>query len=223
MAERLSKEQWLERKNETMDNLYGMIGEQVEKTLTDKFELKTYLHAQGRLGKTSLANTMLVCAQMPDARYIAGYDDWQSKERSVKKGEKGIQVIEAGREYTRKDGSVGVGFLPKKVFDVSQTQGKPLQERNFSKSVEKHICRELQNTEMQSEFEGACVKIVVNARYGVAGKDQLPDIPEDIQNFDSKEKRELLQDIREGALDVMERVNAAYFEERQKQKNEQSR
>ncbi len=223
MEQEFNVEQWAEQQKETMEHLYDIIGKGVEKTLTDKFALQTYLHAQGRLGRTSLANTLLITAQMPEACYLASYDDWQGKERSVKKGEKSIKVIEAGREYTRMDGSMGVSFKPRKVFDVSQTHGKPMKERSFSRSVEKHINREFSATHFSNDFEKACAEVIIHARYGISLKEELPDIPTEIKNLDAKEKRDLLQDIRECAQGIIERVDVAYFKERQQHKNEQYR
>ena len=84
---------------------------------------------QARLGKTSVANTLLVVAQKPDATFIANYDDWQKRGRSVKRGEKAALVLEANGEYERPDGTMGVNFDVKRVFDISQTYGKPIRER----------------------------------------------------------------------------------------------
>jgi N-terminal domain of anti-restriction factor ArdC len=94
--------------------------------------LTEYLNMQSRLGKTSVGNTLLVLSQKPDATYIADYDDWQKKGRSIRKGEKGMLVLEADGEYAREDGSMGVSFKAKSVFDVSQTSGQQLRERTQS-------------------------------------------------------------------------------------------
>lgn len=106
-----------------------MIEEMSEKTLTDPSALSDYLNMQARLGKTSVANTLLVVAQKPDATFIANYDDWQKRGRSVKRGEKAALVLEANGEYERPDGTMGVNFDVKRVFDISQTYGKPIRER----------------------------------------------------------------------------------------------
>ena len=36
-----------------------------------------------------------------------------------KKGSKGIEILEPGNEYQRRDGSIGINYNPKTVFDVS--------------------------------------------------------------------------------------------------------
>ena len=43
----------------------------------------------------------------------------------MKKNQKGIVILEPGDEYTREDGSIGVSYNPKKVFDITQTTCAP--------------------------------------------------------------------------------------------------
>ena len=123
------REVWAQQKREQRQELYNLIEEMSEKTLTDPSALSDYLNMQARLGKTSVANTLLVVAQKPDATFIANYDDWQKRGRSVKRGEKAALVLEANGEYERPDGTMGVNFDVKRVFDISQTYGKPIRER----------------------------------------------------------------------------------------------
>lgn len=123
------REAWAEQKREQRQELYDLIDEMSEKTLADPSALSDYLNMQSKLGKTSVANTLLVVAQKPDATFIANYDDWQKRGRSVKRGEKGTLVLEANGEYERPDGTMGVNFDVKRVFDISQTYGKPARER----------------------------------------------------------------------------------------------
>lgn len=129
MEQPFDREAWAEQKREQRQELYDLIDEISEKTLADPSALSDYLNMQARLGKTSVANTLLVVAQKPDATFIANYDDWQKRGRSVKRGEKGMMVLEANGEYERPDGTIGVNFDVKRVFDISQTYGKPARER----------------------------------------------------------------------------------------------
>lgn len=89
------RDTWAQQKREQRQELYDLIEEMSEKTLADPSALSDYLNMQARLGKTSVANTLLVVAQKPDATFIANYDDWQKRGRSVKRGEKGTLVLEA--------------------------------------------------------------------------------------------------------------------------------
>ena len=123
------REVWAQQKREQRQELYNLIEEMSEKTLTDPSALSDYLNMQARLGKTSVANTLLMIAQKPNATFISGFDDWQKRGRSVKRGEKAALVLEANGEYERPDGTMGVNFDVKRVFDISQTYGKPIRER----------------------------------------------------------------------------------------------
>ncbi len=129
-AQQYDREAWIEQKRTQRQALYDTIDEMADKTLSDPSALSDYLNTQARLGKTSVANALLVTAQKPDATQLMSYDDWQQKGRSVKKGEKAIEVLEANGEYERPDGTMGINFDVKRVFDVSQTYGKPIRERS---------------------------------------------------------------------------------------------
>ena len=104
-----------------------------------------------RFHKYSVNNTMLIYMQKPDATVVAGFNKWRDQfGRNVLKGEKGIKII-APTPYKKKieeaklDPDTKLPMLdangkaimeekeikipmykPVTVFDVSQTEGKPL-------------------------------------------------------------------------------------------------
>ena len=123
------KEQWAQQKQEKRQELYDMIDEMADRVLSEPEMLGTYIKMQARLGMTSVANTLLIAAQKPEASYVMSYDDWAQKGRSVKRGENGFFILKANGEYTREDGSLATSYDAKRVFDVSQTHGKPIQQR----------------------------------------------------------------------------------------------
>lgn len=49
--------------------------------------------------------------------------DWQEDGVKVSKGAKSLSILEPV-EYAKKDGSTGIAYNVKKVFDVSQTNGR---------------------------------------------------------------------------------------------------
>ena len=124
-----NKEAWAQRKQAERAKLYEAIDGMTDLTFSSDKTLSNYLGMQSRLGRTSVANTLLVLAQKPDATYVMSFDDWHQRGRSVKRNEKALIVLEANGEYQREDGTTGTSFDAKRVFDVSQTQGKPLRER----------------------------------------------------------------------------------------------
>lgn len=127
--------------------------EQGIKELFESEKYMSYLSVMSRFHRYSVNNTMLIYMQKPDATLVAGYNKWKDQfERHVKKGEHGITII-APTPYKKKieeqkldpdtkapildkDGKIVTEekeieipmFRPVKVFDVSQTDGKPLPE-----------------------------------------------------------------------------------------------
>ncbi len=92
------------------------------------------LDVQARFHTYSFGNCALILSQRPDATRVAGFHTWKKLGRSVKKGEKGIQILApAGlgrREVEKADGTTDertwLRFRVAYVFDVSQTEGEPL-------------------------------------------------------------------------------------------------
>jgi len=95
------------------------------------------LKAMGRFHNYSLGNAILIGFQKPDATHVAGFRTWQKLGRYVKRNEKGIAIM-APIVYRRKarpdDGDKDTDdetistFKTAYVFDISQTDGKPLPE-----------------------------------------------------------------------------------------------
>mgnify|MGYP003623309674 CR=1 FL=1 len=77
-----------------------------------------------RFDRKSVWIELLITALMPEATQLKDVSSWIESSVSIKKQQKGIVILEPGEEYTRDDGSVGVSYNVKKVFDVSQTTSK---------------------------------------------------------------------------------------------------
>lgn len=96
--------------------------------------LTQYLAAISRFHKYSLHNVMLIVLQKPYATHVAGFHTWHKLGRHVRKGEKGINIFapilrrkkepESGTQQNLEE--MVLGYRPCTVFDVSQTEGKPL-------------------------------------------------------------------------------------------------
>jgi len=133
--------------------------EQGIKELFESEKYMRYLSVMSKFHRYSVNNTMLIYMQRPEATLVAGFNKWKNQfERHVKKGEHGITII-APTPYKKKieemkrdpdthapildaDGKAVMEekeieipmFRPVKVFDVSQTDGKPLPELSSSLS-----------------------------------------------------------------------------------------
>ena len=127
--------------------------EQGIKELFESEKYMRYLSVMSKFHRYSVNNTMLIYMQKPEATLVAGFNKWKNQfARHVKKGEHGITII-APTPYKKKieemkrdpdthapildaDGKAVMEekeieipmFRPVKVFDVSQTDGKPLPE-----------------------------------------------------------------------------------------------
>lgn len=135
-----------DRLKEITDGIEQGIGELFQ---SDKY--MQYLRTMSRFHTYSVNNQMLIFMQKPDATLVAGFNRWRDQfERHVKKGEKGIKII-APTPFKKKIEEQKLDPLTKapvldaeghvvmeereikipmykvvSVFDVAQTDGKPL-------------------------------------------------------------------------------------------------
>lgn len=133
------------------------------KELTDKLEkgikevftsdhYREYLSIMQKFHSYSFNNSMLIHMQKPNASYVAGYKTWETMERHVRKGEKGITIFAPcpyktkkevevldpktgqvkrdlqGKPMTEEKEITYASFKAISIFDISQTEGKPLPE-----------------------------------------------------------------------------------------------
>lgn len=115
------KDAWAQQKKELREMVYGMVDAVVEAVGSDGAVLQMYLDAQSRFSRYSVSNALLILAQKPDATQVRDFDAWKEQGAYIRKGEAGFYILEPGEEYQREDGTSGVSYNPKKVFDVSQT------------------------------------------------------------------------------------------------------
>ena len=153
------------KQDKQLQEITRKLEEGVKEMLTSE-NYTEYLKVMSQFHDYSFNNTMLIAMQKPEATLVAGYQAWQKKfERHVKKGEKGIQIIapapirekeevekidpvtnepvlkENGQPETEIITHVIPRFRVATVFDVSQTDGKPLPEfavEDLTASVENY-------------------------------------------------------------------------------------
>lgn len=119
-----NKEEWAAQKQKERADAYALIDTTAEKVAQDGGQFQKYLDVQARFDRYSVGNALLITAQMPEATRLSDFKTWKEADVYVKKGVSGITILEPGDEYTREDGSVGVSYNAKKVFDVSQTTSR---------------------------------------------------------------------------------------------------
>lgn len=100
-----------------------MIDSTAEEISENPDKLKAFLDVQARMDRYSSANALLIYSQLPEATRLKDFTGWGEDNVRVKKGAKSISILEPV-EYTKNDGSTGISYNVKKMFDVSQTNGK---------------------------------------------------------------------------------------------------
>lgn len=142
--------------NKTEQQRVKEITDKLEEGLKELFEsekYKSYLNTMSKFHNYSFNNTLLIAMQKPEATLVAGYKAWQKNfDRHVNKGEKAIRILAPApykikEERDKLDPVTGEllfdengmpqkenveitipAFRPVSVFDVSQTDGKPIPE-----------------------------------------------------------------------------------------------
>ncbi|MDQ2786759.1 MAG: hypothetical protein M3Y58_17355, partial [Chloroflexota bacterium] len=121
-----------------LDATIAVLTTKVEAIVTGE-EYRAYLKLLSRFHTYSANNVALILAQYPDATKVMGYGNkagttgWKSMGRQVRKGETAIRIIRPMHQTIRDENDdtaepvqVLRGFTTATVFDVSQTEGKPL-------------------------------------------------------------------------------------------------
>lgn len=127
------------KRDETLqlaENALKQLDQELQKGKSDL--LVKFLSTMSNFHSYSFNNQLLIVTQAPEATRVAGFNSWKKFGRFVKKGEKGIRIlapmigkvqdvdesIELAAEGEKQKQVYGFRVVP--VFDVSQTDGKPL-------------------------------------------------------------------------------------------------
>jgi len=115
------KEAWAQKKQEQRERVYSLIDEAATAVAQDGDTFQKYLDVQSRFDRYSAANALLILTQKPEATRIADFDTWKEQGAYIRKKETGFYILEPGEEYQRGDGTTGISYNPKRMFDISQT------------------------------------------------------------------------------------------------------
>ena len=105
------------------DAVYQMADESAREIVSDPEKFKLFLDTQSRIDRYSAVNALLIYKQYPQAVQLKDFDDWSKDNIKILKGTKSISILEPV-EYVKRDGTTGISYNVKKVFDISQTNGK---------------------------------------------------------------------------------------------------
>lgn len=110
------------RQNKALDRLHTNVAKMLN---SDTW--KAALDFRRRLQHPySFGNLLLIQEQNPEATMVAGFKKWQTVNRQVRKGEKGIMILAPliGKDKEDPEKKVVYGFRTAYVFDISQTDGE---------------------------------------------------------------------------------------------------
>ena len=148
------KAEYQRRQLQEIESLFKRIDEGVKAVFSSE-KYKEYLKFVSKFTDYSARNTMLINLQRPDATLVGSFGLWKKLGRSVNKGENGITIMapvvyktnqymeyerqaedEWGNKLYNDDGTekmetveknvTGLAFKKQYVFDLSQTDGKPI-------------------------------------------------------------------------------------------------
>jgi hypothetical protein len=108
--------------------------------IQDSYQFRLFLTTMAKFHDYSIGNQILIMLQKPEATRVAGFNTWKDLGRWVKKGEKGIAILapvlppkpkpeeKEEEDELKETESSPVYFKVVHVFDLDQTEGKPLPE-----------------------------------------------------------------------------------------------
>lgn len=132
MSKKIKNTKTAEERRAQAEQLQASIADQVDQ-LRHSDQWARFLEFARSFHAYSLNNLMLIMGQYPTATRVAGFRQWQAKDRQVRKGEKSIKIFGYAQKKIRDtddqpaeeaDGSderVVTYFPVLSVFDISQT------------------------------------------------------------------------------------------------------
>ena len=129
------KAEWAAQKQAQRQEAYELIDNTCSEMMADGESFRQYLDVQGRFDRYSVANAVLVSAQMPEATQLKDYNAWKQSRVYVNKDAQKIIILEPSKEYTREDGTKGISYNAKVVYDISETSAKDRQQEQEPKSM----------------------------------------------------------------------------------------
>jgi hypothetical protein len=111
--------------------LVNRLNELADSIVQDKEQLNEFVKRwKNGFYTYSLNNTLLILAQRPDATLLAGYRQWQRRNRYVKKGSRSIRILAPLVKKIKEDNGdetiILKGFKPVSIFDVKDTDGEKI-------------------------------------------------------------------------------------------------
>ena len=194
MSKKLSKAEYAQMMKETRRKMNETMDDHILDLIRDQEEFISFLDLYSRMNYTA-ANALLIHAANPDATAIKSFAKWEELGIQVKYKEKGFYILEPNGTYTNRDGQTATSYKPRKVFDISQTDAKAVEPRQYNlKDVRDSLiygnpgayegmnlgdaiafaCKVFGDE--YDDFTRACAEYAVKHRYGVVPNDFQEDV-----------------------------------------------
>ena len=129
------KAEWAAQKQAQRQEAYELIDNTCSEMMASGDSFRQYLDVQGRFDRYSVNNAILVSAQMPEATSLKDKNAWKQSRVYVNKDAQKIIILEPSKEYTREDGTKGISYNAKVVYDISETSAKDRQQAQEPKTM----------------------------------------------------------------------------------------
>ena len=126
--QKLSKEEYAALKKQEREETWMQIDGQVQSVFKDGASLQKFLDFMaGQYNMPKVPNLLLLYSQNPEVKLVKSFDEWKHDRRSLRTGVHGYTYI-IDTKY-EKDGEMRSGYAISKGYDITQTKGRPLEER----------------------------------------------------------------------------------------------
>ena len=125
-----TKKEYAALKQAEREEVWSSVNAQAESVFADDASMRGFLHFMADCTPQKTSNLLLLYAQNPEITHPRTFDKWKEAGRSIRSGEKGYTFY-ADQEYTKEDGTRGIGSTITKAYDIAQTRGPqplPLQQ-----------------------------------------------------------------------------------------------
>lgn len=126
--QKLSKEEYAALKKQEREETWMQIDGQAQSVFQDGASLQKFLDFMaGQYNMPKVPNLLLLYSQNPEVKLVKSFDEWKHDRRSLRTGVHGYTYI-IDTKY-EKDGEMRSGYAISKGYDITQTKGRPLEER----------------------------------------------------------------------------------------------
>lgn len=126
--QKLSKEEYAALKKQEREETWMQIDGQAQSVFKDGASLQKFLDFMtGQYNMPKVPNLLLLYSQNPEVKLVKSFDEWKHDRRSLRTGVHGYTYI-IDTKY-EKDGEMRSGYAISKGYDITQTKGRPLEER----------------------------------------------------------------------------------------------